>query len=195
MATMPSAVVSPIPPWQPSDNGLLGAVDIPAAFADVTSVLTAGTVYLTKLPIRFPTTITNLIFGLAVAGSGASTGSFAGVYNSAGTLLSGSADIATQLTGAVGPITVPLTSAQVFTAAPAAGFVWAAVVENLAVTQASLTRAGGAGAGVMPFLNMGLAASVYRFATNGTGQTTLPASITPASNAQTSNFCIWAGWT
>jgi hypothetical protein len=67
--------------------------------------------------------------------------------------------------------------------------VYAAIVTNLATTQPSMPR----------FLNStniggaGLSASAYRWATNGTGQTSLPATLTLSSNALTANTFFVAG--
>lgn len=153
-------------PWQSGQSGV---------------VMTAGTVYIQKQQIRVAITATNIIYGLQTVGVGASTGSFVGLYSSAGTLLSGSADIATQLTTATGMITCPLTTPQ---ALAAGTFVWTAVVCNLATTQAALFR----GSANNVYSNGLLTAAAFRFAANGTGLTALPASITPASNVTSQTF-------
>jgi hypothetical protein len=171
-------------PWLPGDNGLLAANADPWLPAS-SSVLVAGTVYLAKLPIRTGITITNVWWVLATVGAGASTGSFTGVYSSAGTLLSGSADIAASFTGATGPFSVALTTPQ--TIGP--GFVWVAIVSNLATTQPAIARSASQGSAG----NMNLTAANFRFAINGTVQTSLPASITPASNASAAGTNLWAG--
>lgn len=170
--------------WAPEDNGLLTAVGDPY-ITQGTSTLIAGTIYLEKLVIRRNMTVSNVWFLVNSAGSGASTGSFAGLYSSAGTLLSGSADIAAKLT-ATGPQSVALTTPQALTAG---SFVWVAIVSNLATTQPGLHS----GNASINQSNINLAAASYRFATNGTGQLTLPASITPSSNSQTAAFSVWAG--
>ena len=84
--------------WLPADDGFLGANSDPSA-ASGGGLLVAGTLYLARLNVRVATTITNLFYGVSVIGVGASTGSFAGLYSAAGALLSGSADIAANLTG------------------------------------------------------------------------------------------------
>jgi hypothetical protein len=161
--------------WLPADNGLLTASGPPFDFSSA-ATLVAGTLYLAKLPVRQSQTITNLLFALSAAGVGASSGSFAGLYSSAGVLLSGSADIAALITGSTGPITVPLTSPQAVTA----GFCWGAILVNLATTQPQLEKTGVSAVSQ----NMGVTnPALFQFATNGTGQTVLPASITPGSNA------------
>ena len=180
--TFPNPGLAAISPWQPSDNGLLMATSDPATPSSNTA-LVAGSVYVMKLIARNALTVTNLWFSIASAGVGASTGSFAGLYNSAGTLLSGSADIAASLTG-TGPFSVALTQAQ---AVAAGAFVWAAILSNLATTQPSPFRnITGAATG-----NVNLAAAASRFGIAATGVTALPASFTPS--ALTTGLTIWTG--
>lgn len=185
----PAAVLGAQPwPWLPADQNLLAANGDPWLSAVSTQGTTAGSVYLIKIPIRAAITATNVVLGMATAGSGASTGTFAGLYNSAGTLLSGSADLAAVFTGATGGVTCPLTTPQALTGGT---FVWAAVLTNLATTQPSLIR----GSTNSAFSNAFLTAASFRFAINGTVQTALPASITPASNASPAGGNYWAGIT
>jgi hypothetical protein len=174
----------PPPAWTAADNNLLVANGEPDGDAVNSSALAAGTLYLSKLSIRNPVLISDLWFGLATAGTGTSTGSFAGLYSSSGALLSGSSDIASQLTGTAGGIEIPLTTPQLITS----GFVWAAIMSNLSSSQPLLSRGQG---GSLPNLN--LTAANFRFAINGTLLSALPASITPSSNAGTGGINLWAG--
>jgi hypothetical protein len=183
---MPLYTPAPALPWLPSDNGLLGAnFDFPAVQFNNTA-LTAGTLYLAKLNIRAGATITNLWIYQGSTGSGASTGTFVGLYSSAGTKLTGSSDMALNFTtfGAEFALTTPQ-------AVTAGTFVWAAVLVNLASTQPKLMSGYGSSANIG---NANLAAAVYNFADNGTGLTALPASVTPASN-DSGNACpFWVGY-
>lgn len=172
--------------WLPSDSALLVANADPWTIAGNLAV-TAGSVYLMRLFIRSAITATNIVLGLNTAGSGASTGSFVGLYNNAGTLLSGSADQAANFTGATGGIICPLTTPQALAAGTT---VWAAALSNLATTQPSFWRANTAA-----FSNTNLAAAAFRFAINGTALSALPASITPASNTQAGGGNYWAAIT
>ena len=171
--------------WLPSDNNLL------AASADVnglggTGLMVAGTLYLVAVRIRYAITASKIWFIESPAGSGASTGSFAGLYSSAGTLLSGSADAAAAYTGGFAQ-SVSLTTPQ----ALAAGiFVWAALLVNLATTQPTMRLTGG-GSAVPGSVN--LPNSQLRVCVNGTGLTSLPASVTPASNTGAGAFPHWIG--
>lgn len=144
---------------------------------------TAGGVYLQRLNFYAPTTITNLIYVMTVLGSGTSTGTFVGLYSSAGTRLTTSSDLATSFnaSGTVGAVTCPVTTPQSFTAGQ---FCWAAIVTNLSVTQPTLARQ----VNVATEANAGLTAANFRWCVNGSGQTSLPTSITPSSNSTASPF-------
>ena len=108
---------------------------------------------------------------------------FAGLYNSAGTLIGTSADQSAAWTTA-GVYTTPLAGGPF---SLPAGFYWVACLSNSTGTPPSLIRTTNLTAG---FANQGLTAAQSRYATNGTG-TTLPGSITPASNVQVVNQ-YWA---
>ncbi len=139
--------------------------------------LTGGTVYLAKLHITQTIAVTKLYWWMAVAGSGTTAGqNFGGLYSSAGTRLV-TADADATVTASAGLQTLTLSS----TSLTAGSFVWGAVVFN---ATAKPTVAYGAGAaGATSSLNAGLTAATYRYATAGTSQTSLPSSITPASNS------------
>lgn len=172
--------------WQPSDNSYQVANADPLLNAGAT-ILVAGTVYLQKLKARPSSlSVSTLHFAINAAGVGASTGSFAGLYSSAGALLSGSADIGAALT-ATGDLAVTLSAPnQVI---PANGFVWAALLVNLATTQPTMNRYTTA---INTSANLGLAAATLETAVNGTGLTALPASITPAANTGAGAIAMWA---
>lgn len=171
------AALTPPVSWAPADQGFLAWTLSPALCGGGSLVLTAGTVYLSKVLIRYPFTWSTMWYAVTATGVGTSAGSFAGLYSSAGTLLTGSADIGGNLT-AVGAKSTALTAPQALT--PSMGFVWAAVVVNLATTQPGLLRCATNQAGP---LNANLSAAQFLGAHNGTGQTSLPASVTPSSNS------------
>jgi hypothetical protein len=171
--------------WLPSDNSLLGALWDPD-LSPQASLAVAGTVYLVKIAPRVSTLISNIWWSLNAVGVGASTGSFSGLISPAGSLLTGSADIDTQLTSAIGLIGVPLTTPQTVNVG---SFAWGVLVANLATTQPTLWR------GIAPqFGNANQTPATYRFATNGTGASALPGTITPASNSQAAALAFWVGW-
>lgn len=144
------------------------------------SLLTNGTVYLAKLHVGAATACTKIYWWVAAAGATPTANqNQVGIYNSAGTLLTSTvvdADISS-----TGLKTTTIAS-QTLTAS---SFYWVGMVFN-AATAPTLARMAGL-SGLSTAVNVGLTAASYRFAINGTGQTALPASITPASNT-TPNF-------
>jgi hypothetical protein len=180
----------PLPPGLASDAGLL-VENYDGAAASSTVIMVAGTLYLLRLNIRAAITITNICVVVTTAGNntGGSTGTFAGLYNSAGTLLSGSADVAGSLTSG-GIKQLALTTPQ---ALAAATFVWAALLVNLGTTQPTLARTAVPRFEVMNGVS---AAGSFRVAANGTLLTALPSpSITPGSNTATGAQAFWVAAT
>ena len=177
--------------WLPSSgsSGYLGWNSDPA-YGSGGGLAIAGTVYLQRLNFFAASTVTNLVYWVpATLGAGASsTGTFVGLYSSGGTLLSGSSDLLAKFnaSGTTGAIVCPLTTPQNVSAGT---FGWAACVFNLATTQPTLLRQQNTAGSV----NGGLTAANFRWAVNGTGQTSLPASITPSSNAATA-FTYVVAW-
>lgn len=186
MSTNPPAFTAPGQLWLPSDNGYQVTNGDPLQIAGAT-ILVAGTLYLSKIKARAPLTLSAVRFAINAAGVGASTGSFAGLYSSAGLLLSGSADVGAALLG-TGDLNVPLSvpGQQV----PAGGFAWAALLVNLATTQPTMNRYT---ASITTGANLGLAAAAFECCVNGTGLASLPASITPASNTGAGAIAMFAG--
>lgn len=182
-----AAHVHPVPgQWFPADNNLLAATDAPGVAVSSTTPPTAGTLYLTKLPVRSAMTATSLWFVIGAAGTGVSTGSFLGLYSSGGTLLASTAEIGTQITTGFVARQIALGTAQTLTSG---SFVWVALLTNLATAQPALRQLNNGT--VLP--NLGLTAATYRFCTAGTSLTALPASITPASNVAPSISPYWFG--
>lgn len=163
----------------PDDHGYSEWTGDPENIQGAT-VLVAGTVYLRKIPIRRIQTPTVLTFSLSVAATLPTAGqSFAGIYSSAGTRLA-TAGIDTQL-ALTGPQDVTIAPGQL-----AVGFVWGAIVANASV----LCQPHRMGTVTTP-PNANLTAATFRNAVNGTVQTSLPASITPASNSGTGAITMW----
>ena len=178
---------APPPQWLPADNGYQVANADPALIAGAT-ILVAGTLYLVKLKARSAAIALSAVrFSINAAGVGASTGSFGGLYSSAGQLLSGSADAGALLLG-TGDLNIPLSSPgqQI----PAGGFAWAALLVNLATTQPTMNRLTGS---VSTGANMGLTAATLAYAVNGTVLSSLPASITPGANSAAGAIALWGG--
>ncbi|MFD9443431.1 hypothetical protein [Streptomyces sp. NPDC060001] len=146
--------------------------------------LTSGTLYLVRVNIAAAVSVTKLYWWVANTGSAPVAGqNHAGLYASDGTLLASVGVDASFASATLKSATIP---AQ---ALAAGSFVWVGLLFNASVPP-SLTRASG-WTGVDAAANLGLAASGYRFATNGTGRTAIPASITPGSNVGTDFAGPW----
>lgn len=166
----------------PGDHGL-AAWSYDPAHAVNSSVLTAGTLYLVALYIPVAVVATKLYFHVAVVASTVTSGqNFVGLYDAAGARLA--------TAGVDGDITS--TGVKAITVAPrplvAGETVYGGFVFN-ATTPPAFSRTTGL-AGAAALVNVGLSAASYRFATNGTGQTSLPASVTPAAASQ--GLPLWA---
>ncbi|MFJ8301605.1 hypothetical protein ACIQ9R_37650 [Streptomyces sp. NPDC094447] len=158
---------------RPADSSLKAWTFDPATNL-VAQVLTTGLLEMVKLPIRTATTITNIVAAISTAGSGLTAGqNWAGLYSSAGTLLSQTADQTTAW-ASTGVKTMPLAAPQVV----AAGSYFVAFVSN-GTTPPQMPRGSSLGIGA-DLLNIGLTAATARYATAGT-VTTLPSSVTMGS--------------
>jgi hypothetical protein len=175
--------------WLPADWGLLGANADPGN-ASGGGLVTAGTLYLSLITLRKTTTITKLWYNATALGSSTSTGSFAGLLNSSGTLLSGSSDIASSInaSGTAGNFfSVTLTSQQ---SNLAAGTYYAVFLSNLNTTQPTMLRmlntlsSSGIGAVSGP--------ANYRFSQKSSFGTSLGA--VTLSGVATTSVSLWVGW-
>jgi hypothetical protein len=167
--------------YHPADHGLAAWAYDPASAVN-TTVVTNGTVYLVKMTVPRSVTVTRILWHVGVAAATPTAGqNHLGLYNSAGTRLA--------TAGVDGDITsTGLKSTTITGQAVTAGDYWVGLVFN-AATPPGLARTTGL-AGSAGLINAGLSAAGYRFATNGAGQTALPASLTPGSNAQ--GIPLWA---
>lgn len=175
--------------WVPGDNGLLAAAAPLDAVTAASGALTAGTVYLSKVPIRQNITAATVWWTVSTAAAGASTGTLIGLYNSSGSLLANSStgEIGAKFT-TTGPQSAAFTASQSLTGGT---FVWAVLIVNFATTQPGVRCYGN---NLASMVNLGLTAATFRCATNGTGQTALPASFTPSANAQGAANSMWFGF-
>lgn len=170
--------------FQPVNHGVQAWVCDPALVLN-SSLLTNGTVYLSKVHISEPFTSTKLYWWVTAAGVTPTAGqNFVGIYNSAGTRLA-TTNVDADITS-TGLKTTTITGQSLL----AGGFYWVAMVFN-AATAPTVARMTGL-TGLATAVNLGLTAGIYRFATNGVGQTSLPASITPGSNTATGFAGPWA---
>lgn len=177
-----NGINTPANDYQPDDHALKGWSFDPAAMISQTAA-TNGSLYLCQINLRYPETITNLLFQVqAAAVTPVASQNYLGLYNSTGTLVaSTAATVLDTPTTSVGVKTVALSAPYV----AAAGKYWVAILLN-AATPAVLFR-GGTALAASP----GLAAAALRWAVNGTALTALPASITPGSNAIASGLTFW----
>lgn len=168
-------------PWAPADAGFL-AWNMDPSTASTNGTLATGVVNLLRVNIRTAVTCTNVCAFITTGGSGLTANqNFAGLYNSAGTLVAATANQTAAWAG-TGLMTMPL-AAGPFALTP--GFYWVALLSN-GTTPPTFSRSAQASGAAS---NTGLAAASYRFAANGTG--TSLASITPSSNTATS-LPYWA---
>jgi hypothetical protein len=166
-----------------AEAGLVAWAFDPSVAQGSGSALTAAQVNLIRVQIRTVATVTNILAHLTGAGAGLTTGqNFAGLYNSAGTLLSATADQTTTW-GSTGFKTMAL-SAQQVNLAP--GKYYIALLAN-GTTPPSLARGNNLNGS---FINAAVTGANARWASNGTG-TSLPASLTLSSNSVTGT-AFWA---
>lgn len=160
--------------WGPRDNGLIAASGDPDLQSGLT-LLTAGTVYLVKLPISRAATPTKLYWYVTTGATGAtSSQNWVGVLDSTGALLGSSVGI-DAASGSSGLKTTTIAPG----ALVANTFVWGAIVCNAGTTLPTL--ASGAATALTTLGNAGLTATGLRHATCATSQTTLVTQV-PANN-------------
>ena len=170
-----------------TDAGYLAWAYDPLNISAVTALTTSGNVYLTRINIRTPKSVTNVVAYMGALGGTLTSGQcFAGLYAgttagayTAGQLIGTSADQTSAWNTGTGTANALQTIA--LTGAPfsvPAGFVWAALMFN-GTTGPQFGRAGNVTAAAS---NIGFAAASARFAA-ATGSTTLPSSITVGNNA------------
>jgi hypothetical protein len=167
---------------EPADHGYLAWALDPGSLVNQTTQ-TAGVLYGTRLEIRRTLTVTNVVLFCSTAGSTLTSGqNLVGLYNSSGTRIGVSADQTTAW-GTSGVKTAALASGPF---ALSAGYVWVVLVTN-----GTTPPQFGTGSLFSVGANAGLTAAGTRFASQGTSQTSLPASITPGSWLQNAN-APWA---
>ncbi len=157
----------------------------PATIVGGGQAVSTGVIYLTAIYVRTPITVSNIWIVMANTQPVTANQCFVGLYNSAGALLA-QAD-SSAVVNTLGVKTIAIASQQL-----TPGLYWVANMINFAAT-APQVMAGNTTGNTRVIANGALAASQYRFCTNGTGTTTLPATITPASNSLTGLLILWAG--
>jgi hypothetical protein len=148
--------------------------------------LTAQALYLARIVPRVNKTLTTISLAVSAAGSGSSTGTFVGVYGSAGGApLSTSLDCAASFTGSTGWKPINLQVAQPLTAG---NLYFVAVLCNLSVTQVTLLRQLNTAVNNAPQASADV--TKLRWAQQLAFSTTTMGSVTLSSNTTTSNSIV-----
>lgn len=167
---------------KPADQNFLGWGYDPE-HASSTNILTSGTVYLHKLWLSSGTTVTNLGWTITTAGATLTAGqSLMGLYNAAGSRLAQTADQAAAWTST--GFKYPALTGSVAIATSAYYYVAILSVGTTPPTGASSP-------GLQTTYNANVTGANLRHAVGATAQTSLPASITMASNTST-GVSTWA---
>lgn len=166
----------------PEDHGLAAWTHDPYGAAS-SSIAVNGTVYLIRLPVRRDVTVDTIHWAVTTAATTPTAGqNEVGLYSAAGTRLAAvNVDSDTSSSGSK----ESTITAQALTAGT---YVYAAFLFN-AATPPTLLR--GSSFESSPSIN--LAASAGRAVVAATGQTTLPASVTPGTFTFTNNKTYFAG--
>jgi len=155
-----------------SNNAAIAWTADPVTINGSTAPAASGTVYLSALYVSKSITATKLFWGVQTPGLGTPVAgqNFVGIYNSAGTLLQ-----SVNVDGRTGTNTI---FTETISVALTPGMYWIGFVFNATTLPGIIGPAGL----LATAINFNDTASTSRWAVNGTGQTSLPATITPASN-------------
>lgn len=174
----------PASEFWPSDFGF-AAWTYDQALAFGQSATTNGSLYLNLVIVRATRTVSTVSISIGGAAvSPVANQNYLGIYDSTGLR------VASTAAGALDAGTTSLGLLPQALSAPVTlrpGRYWVAVLLN-AATPAQIARA----TAFQTLPNAGTSTAGMRFAVNGTGLTSLPASITPASNTNNANITTWA---
>lgn len=170
--------------FTPADHAMLLWTADPGVISGSGFQLALGRVYLSKIKVNAPVTVSNMHYHVETAGTSLTAGQcFVGLYDSSGNRVAVSSDQATAMAS-----TGAKTAAFTASAALSVGYYYAAFLANGAGTVPNVS--GGSGNSGVASNNLSTAAS--RSLNTGTGNTSLPTAITMAS--QSVNIAIrWAG--
>lgn len=164
--------------FEPDDHGLIAWAYDPV-IGSTGSATTAGVLSLIRLNVKQSVTATSIYWHNNSAGTVTSGQNFVGLYDSAGNRLQSVSIAGTS----IGTGFKTHTISQALTP----GFYWVALLFNGSTMPQPIRLATYSGTAI----NVNLSAAQTRFGTIGSGQTSLPATITPGSIA-TSAFSWWA---
>lgn len=171
------------------DMGLVAWTFDPLMTAAAGTAITRGVPTLGAVWVRQTVQVSKAYLWLTVVANGPTSGqNFIGLYNSAGAQIALTADQTTNW-GSLGLNTAAFTSA--VTLNP--GMYWIAILANATTAGPTVaaSAAGPAATSGLAAANAPQSAAGARFATNGSTQTSLAASLTPASNVITSAVGFW----
>jgi hypothetical protein len=166
-------------------NVALKGWSFPLTFAVSSAAPTTGSVYVSQITLPVATTLANVYFYQNTAAGIGTTTSFVGLYyastSSTAALVASSAAIGTATVSSTPgfkavPFTTPFTTAA--TGSYYVAMVWGGTGPTIQ-TGSALSSQGAIAAGPVP------SSSAYPFAVNGTGQTSLPVTLTLASASST----------
>jgi len=167
----------------PAAHGIAGWAYDPALAVNSTG-MAAGTLYLVRINVAANVTATRLYWWIANTASSPTAGqNWVGLYDSAGTLLASAGIDGVQGSAGLKTTTIPAQSLA------GGSFYWVGLLFNGPVPP-NLTRASG-WTGVGEAASVGLSPAAYRFAVNGSGRTSMPATITPSANVATDFAGPW----
>lgn len=157
--------------FTPRDHGMV-AWSLDPAHVRTGFLTVNGTVYVVGLKVPKASAVTKIYWSVSTPGATPTAGqNEVGLFTSAGVLLA-AVNVDSAISAAGG-------KASTIASTPVApGLYWVGMVFN-ASTPPTIGIAGSVAASIP---SLGLTAATYRFATNVTSATVLPASITPASN-------------
>jgi hypothetical protein len=168
----------------PEDQGLLTWAFDPVHAVSFTATA-SGVLSLTKVWLRQSVMVTNVLYAVAIAGTGLTAGqNFLGLYDSTGTRVALTADQTGNM-GGTGLITAAFTSPYV----ASAGFYWVGILTNASGSSPQLARAGALA--VSNLASAGTSVATRRYGSVGSGQTGLPASFIPSSITAITNGTFW----
>ncbi|HWB34389.1 MAG TPA: right-handed parallel beta-helix repeat-containing protein [Rugosimonospora sp.] len=170
--------------FTPSDHAMLLWTADPGVISGSGFQLAFGRVYLSKIKVTAPVTVSNMHYHVETGGTSLTAGQcLVGLYDSSGTQVAVSSDQATAMASS-GAKTAAFTAS----AALSVGYYYAAFLANGTGTVPNVSGASG-NSGVA---SNNLSTATSRSLNTGTGNTALPASITLGS--QSVNIAIrWAG--
>jgi hypothetical protein len=166
----------------PSDHGLATWTQDPATCGPTAVTLSSGALALSKVFLR--TTKTVSTFWWVVSGAGAAlTGTYIGLYTSAGVLIDQSSDVSTSMQS-TGAKSAPMAVSHSL----APGAYWIAYLVSGGTTMPSVARGASVVTGVT---NVNLTPANYRFGAYGSGLASMPGSITVNSITNVANGTVW----